>query len=66
MAKAKIVSSDTIMVGDWYIKASQYRGNILIVMHNAYDGNFVMHYADDVKKANLIIEYVIEKGGFYD
>jgi len=54
------------MVGDWYIKASQYKGIILIIMHNAYDGNFVMHYADDVKKANLIVEYVIEKGGFYD
>lgn len=66
MAKEKIVSSETIMIGDWYIKASQYRNNILIVMHNSYDGNFVMHYADDVKKANLIIEYVIEKGGLYD
>ena len=51
-----------VQLGDWQIKASQLKGYILIVMHNPTTKGFVMQYVDDVKKANLIIEYVIEKG----
>lgn len=53
---------DTVRLGDWYIKASQFRGMILLSMFNSYNGEFVLQYVDDVMKANLIVEYVIEKG----
>ena len=58
----KFLSMDCVQLGDWQIKASQLKGYILIVMHNPTTKGFVMQYVDDVKKANLIIEYVIEKG----
>lgn len=64
--KKELVSSDTVSFGDWLIKVSQFNNTILLIMLNEYDGNFVMHFAEDIYKANLIIEYVIEKGGFYD
>ena len=51
-----------VQLGDWLIKASQLKGYILIIMHNPMTKAFVMHMVDDVKKANLLIEYVIEKG----
>ena len=60
--KQKLVSMDTVQLGDWYIKASQMKGYILLTMINVYNGKFVMQYVDDVHKANLIVEYVIEKG----
>ena len=53
---------DLVQLGDWYIKASQYKGYILLTMINVYNGKFVMQHVDDVAKANLIVEYVIEKG----
>jgi hypothetical protein len=60
--KQKLISMDTVQLGDWYIKASQMKGCILLTMINVYNGKFVMQYVDDVHKANLIVEYVIEKG----
>jgi hypothetical protein len=60
--KQKLISMDTVQLGDWYIKASQMKGYILLTMINVYNGKFVMQYVDDVHKANLIVEYVIEKG----
>ena len=53
---------DTVQLGDWYIKASQMKGYILLTMINVHNGKFVMQHVDDVHKANLIVEYVIEKG----
>jgi hypothetical protein len=38
------------------------KGYILLMMINVYNGKFVMQHVDDVHKANLIVEYVIEKG----
>jgi len=58
----RLVSMDTVRLGDWYIKASQFRGMILLTMFNSYNGEFVLQYVDNVTKANLIVEYVIEKG----
>jgi len=58
----KLVSMDCIEFGDWFIKASQMKGYVLLIMINPRKGKFVMHSVDDVKKANLLIEYVIEKG----
>jgi hypothetical protein len=57
-----LVSMDTVQLGDWYIKASQMKGYVLLIMINMYNAKFVMQHVDDVHKANLIIEYVIEKG----
>ena len=57
-----LVSMDTVLLGDWYIKASQMKGYVLLTMINFYNGKFVLQHVDDVHKANLIIEYVIEKG----
>ena len=53
---------DCVQLGDWQIKASSMKGYILVVMHNPVTKAFIMHSVDDVKKANLLIEYVIEKG----
>ena len=58
----KFLSMDCVQLGDWQIKASSMKGYILVIMHNPVTKAFVMHSVDDVKKANLIIEYVIEKG----
>lgn len=58
----KLVSMDCIEFGDWLIKASQMKGYVLLVMCNMQKGKFIMQHVDDVKKANLIVEYVIEKG----
>lgn len=57
-----IVSMDTVRLGDWYIKASQLNGKILLIMHNSSNDEFVLQYVEDVYKTNLIIEYVIERG----
>lgn len=53
---------ELVRLGDWYIKASQMKGYVLLIMHNSFNGKFVMQHVDDVHKANLIVEYVIEKG----
>lgn len=58
----KLITMDTVRLGDWYIKASQLNGMVMICMFNSFNGEFVLQYVDDVKKANLIVEYVIEKG----
>lgn len=58
----KLVSMDCIEFGDWLIKASQMKGYVLLVMCNMQKGKFIMQHVDDVKKANLIVEYVIERG----
>lgn len=60
--KNKLISMDMVQLGDWYIKASQYNGYVLIMMINVYNGKFVLQHVSDVHKANLIVEYVIEKG----
>lgn len=57
-----LVSMETVRLGDWYIKASQMKGYVLLTMINFYNGKFVLQHVDDVHKANLIVEYVIEKG----
>ena len=57
-----IVSMETVRLGDWYIKASQLNGYVLLIMHNSGNDEFVLQHVEDVYKANLIIEYVIEKG----
>jgi hypothetical protein len=62
MKKEKLISTDVVNVGDWLIKASQRNGFILLIMINVRTFNFVLQYVDDIKKANIIIEYVIEKG----
>jgi hypothetical protein len=62
MKKEKLISTDVVNVGDWLIKASKRNGFILLVMINVRTFNFVLQYVDDIKKANIIIEYVIEKG----
>ncbi len=53
---------ETVRLGDWYIKASQMKGYVLLIMINFYNAKFVLQHVDDVHKANLIVEYVIEKG----
>lgn len=53
---------DCIEFGDWLIKASQMNGYVLLIMCNIRKGKFVMQHVDDVKKANIIVEYVIERG----
>lgn len=58
----KLVSMETVRLGDWYIKASQLNGYVLLIMHNSGNDEFVLQHVEDVYKANLIIEYVIEKG----
>ena len=58
----KLVSMETVRLGDWYIKASQLNGYVLLIMHNSGNDVFVLQHVEDVYKANLIIEYVIEKG----
>jgi hypothetical protein len=60
--KYKIVSMDTVLLGEWQIKASQMAGQILLLMYNQHTHEFVIQYVDDIKKANIIVEYVIEKG----
>lgn len=62
MKKQKLISTDVVNVGDWLIKASKRNGFILLIMINVRTFNFVLQYVDDIKKANIIIEYVIEKG----
>jgi hypothetical protein len=62
MKKEKLISTDVVNVGDWLIKASKKDGFILLIMINVRTFNFVLQYVDDIKKANIIIEYVIEKG----
>lgn len=51
-----------IEFGDWLIKASQMKGYVLLVMFNPQTQKLVVQHVDDVKKANIIVEYVIEKG----
>jgi hypothetical protein len=60
--KKLLLSMDCVQLGDWLIKASEYDKHILIMMFNTMTGNFIIQNVDDVKKANLIVEYVIEKG----
>lgn len=60
--KNKLVSMGCIEFGDWLIKASQMKGYVLLVMFNPQTQKLVVQHVDDVKKANIIVEYVIEKG----
>lgn len=62
MKQKKLISTDVVNVGDWLIKASEMNGFVLLMMMNVRTYNFVLQYVDDIKKANIIIEYVIEKG----
>lgn len=62
MKKQKLISSDVVNFGDWLIKASKMNNYILIIMINVKTFAFVMQHVDDEMKANMIIEYVIEKG----
>ncbi len=57
---------DCVQVGDWLIKASQMYGRILLSMFNLDSGEYILHSVKDSGEANLLIEYIIEKGGYYD
>lgn len=50
------------MVGDWLIKASQQYDRIMIAMYNQYTHYFLIQWVKDPYEANLLIEYVMEKG----
>jgi len=66
MRKSKLVSMDCVQVGDWLIKPSQMYGRILLSMFNLDSGEYILHSVKDSGEANLLIEYIIEKGGYYD
>jgi hypothetical protein len=58
----KLLSIETIEKDDWLIKISKYKDYILLVVVNVLDGTCIIQHTDDEYKANLIIEYIIEKG----
>lgn len=62
MARKKFISLDVIEKDDWVIKASSFKNYILLVILNRVTGAFAIQHVDDEYKANLIIEYIIEKG----
>lgn len=66
MAKNKLISMDCVRVGDWLVKPSQMFGRILVSMFNLDSGEYILHSVKDSIEANLLIEYIIEKGGYYD
>ena len=66
MAKQKLISMDCVRVGEWLVKPSQMHGRILISMFNLDTGEYILHSVKDALQANLLIEYIIEKGGFND
>lgn len=66
MKKNKLVSMDCVQVGNWLIKPSQMYGRILLSMFNLDSGEYILHSVRDSGEANLLIEYIIEKGGYYD
>ena len=41
-------------------------GRILISMYNLETNEYILHSVKDTSEANLLIEYIIEKGGYYD
>lgn len=57
---------DCVQVGNWLIKPSQMYGRILLSMFNLDSGEYILHSVRDSGEANLLIEYIIEKGGYYD
>ena len=62
MARKKFMSLDVVEKDDWIIEASSYKNYILLVILNKATGSFAIQHTDDEYKANLIIEYIIEKG----
>lgn len=66
MAKNKLISMECVRVGEWLIKPSQMFGRILVSMFNLETDEYILHCVRDSKEANLLIEYIIEKGGFND
>ncbi len=62
MKKKKLISGDAICFGNWQIKASKLSDFILIVMYNEVTHNTIIQHVDDEAKANIIIEYILEKG----
>ena len=66
MSKQKLITMDCVQVGEWLIKPSQMFNNIMVTMFNMETGEFVLQYVKDTMQANLLIEYIIEKGGFND
>lgn len=66
MRKNKLVSMDCVQVGDWLIKPSQMYERILLSMFNLDSGEYILHSVKDSGEANLLIEYIIQKGGLYD
>lgn len=66
MAKQKLISMECVQVGEWLVKPSQMFGRILISMFNLETDEYILHCVKDTTEANLLIEYIIQKGGYYD
>ena len=66
MRKNKLISMDCVRVGEWLVKPSQMFGRILISMFNLETDEYILHSVRDATEANLLIEYIIEKGGYND
>lgn len=66
MRKNKLISMDCVRVGEWLVKPSQMHERILISMFNLETEEYILHCVRDTREANLLIEYIIEKGGFND
>ncbi len=62
----RIITMDCIQLGEWLIKASQMNDRILVIMFNEMNGDFTMQWLNNVQEVNLLIEYIIEKGGIND
>lgn len=66
MRKNKLITMDCVRVGDWLVKPSQMFGRILVSMYNLHTNEYILHSVKDSLEANLLIEYIVEKGGYYE
>lgn len=62
----KLITMDCVQLGEWLIKASQMNDKILLIMFNHENGDYTMQWLNNVQEVNLMIEYIIEKGGIND
>lgn len=61
-----MITMDCVQLGDWLIKASQMNDRILVIMFNEVNQDFAMQWVNNVQEVNMLIEYIIEKGGMND
>lgn len=57
---------DCVQVHDWLIKTSRLYDRIMVCMFSMTTFECIIHWVKDPMEANLLIEYVIEKGKLYD